>query len=322
MKSMLIDLTVTFSRLMKEWTSRYPAIHFSLSATNTDVLPKLVRAHASDFKEYHMSTKTMASRMQNAAWQARFNDKHVVLIFDYYSEFMKKFVPSYLMTGRPLILVHAGYKDVHTLQCPPTEDMSDVFDTVSSYLDELNFKWAESEGRRLCSEEQCRANLTYEAAAAAEDSAYAKRGPITVGSVIRKHIAISTEDMLSYITEVAPLYDMDVPSLFFSLPQYENMKQYNPDPTMAKFLRPTRTVMSPHYRQVFLECPAAVETVYYQVKWYQDHDIQPDYVWHESKDRYGDLHRRPMLPQEAADLCTDYILNEGEGTPALQALFA
>lgn len=320
--NILVDLTSYWNG--KSWASRFPTLIESFVGW-TNSLPNIVKAMNDDYSRYGVQTASMASRLQKLCWYYKFakNPSNLLLMFTYISPFLKSFIPFYLTTGRTINLVHCTYKKCYILTLPPEllvlpeqDRVTAAFAFVQTYfIEAVAEDYVSAEQTRLCSEEQERANQTIEAAFGFTSD---KRGPLSRGAQLRKK-CIPLEQMLAYVEEWAPLYDIDVPSVTYNLPGYDTIKRFNNnlDVGTAKRSRVNTQIHAPHFTVTQTEATAAVECAYAQIIWYQNHQIQPDFVWVEDGEGNRTLHTQ----SEAKDLGNQSVIRVSDGSIYLQELF-
>lgn len=277
----LIDMSITWSPA-KAWQSLATdrVLSAYLKAGFTPVLPTLVKEADQDYLAHGFQTRSIRDRMESRAWRARHN-KHetIALIFRYFKdEFIRKYLPYYLLTGKPAYCYCLGVDKAFTLKLPASLTGEDTPIKAVYHWLQLNFEdqllaaQADSLNRELCTAEQTRTNATLEAALGLTASA---NGPLTRGTQLRAQLPTFSL-MLDTVCELAPLYDLDVPSLSFSLYSDETAAAVS---TIDRNHRPNLIVRSTRLRSVLLENPALVELVYAQIQWYQRAGIEPDYRW-------------------------------------------
>lgn len=319
----LMDLTTYWNG--KSWTSRFPELVASFTGW-TNSLPGIVKAMNDDYARYGTQTASMSTRLQKLGWYYKFNKNpnNLLILFTFISPYLKSFVPFYLTTGRTLRLVHGEYRKLYELTLPkdlmqlPEEDrVSAAFGYVQTFfIEAVAEDYVTFEQTRLCSEEQERANQTIQVAF---DFITNKKGPLSKGTELRYQLP-SLEEMLVFLEENAPLYDIDVPSVVYNLPGYDTIKRYNdsPDPGVSKRSRVNSQVHAPHFTTTQTEATAAVECIYSQIIWYQHNNIEPNYLWVEDVDG----NRLLCTKREAKYLKGRSITRMSDGTPSLQELFS
>lgn len=278
----LIDLSIVWSPATKTWhsTASERILYAYQQAGFAPVLSALLEDSRRDYQQFGSKIKGMKARMESRAWRARHN-KHetlAVLFRHPNNEFIRKFLPFYLTTGKPIYLYCLGVDKPITLKAPAALTGEDVDITAvyrwlqPNFEDVLLAAQADHLNRELCTEEQTRTNATIEAILGLEPTA---RGPLTRGVQLRTQLPSLTA-MLDTVCELAPLYDLDIPSISFSLYSDETSAHIS---TIDRNHRPDSMVRSTRLRSILLENPALVELVYAQISWYQRAGIEPDYRW-------------------------------------------
>lgn len=301
LKSGLVDLTLRWNPASYSWESAAPKLAAKLAELTThNALTTALAKQKEDKRTMGYDPLPLKDRIMKCAWYYRYHDIHPTLLYAKLYETQQFYCRQVLLAGMKLRLYNVLYKRVDTLQADTVDGIvleESVDFLLEELADTLQEAWVEAQAKVTIREEATRVGLT---AAALVKMDVPSDFFLKTLSYAKKFQPANPEEMYAFVSEWAPLYDIDVPQETLCIPQHESIQYFSALDSKAVQYKhtPDRLRHVSNTKQIFVESTLALEQVYFQVRWYLDNNIQPNYVW--LTDAEGN--RYPVLPQEASDI--------------------
>lgn len=286
----VVDLTYYWNPGVKAWCSANASAvnHFTAAGyQNTSALVVAQRQEA--YLSGEGTTDKFQYALSRALWRLKFDirTKHIVLIVPttYFSDLVKKFVPSAFAVGINVTVVFGSKARTYAAPISREQyakllrekrkvDMLEAYQKFGDVLDFIQEELTDVQNLALLQEEADR--LVFMAKEMGID--FSARGPITASRKVKNWLP-QFNDIWNTVETLAPLYEIDIPNTYVTLPSYSNTRLVNTDVLNGKHLRPNTVVRSPHWESARLEDDTQVYIVYLQLTWFLMKRIKPTYLW-------------------------------------------